>query len=171
MNDPTAVTRPVGASDPGSLQNLNDLILPVAIPWWPPAPGWYVLAALALTALAWLALRASRKWRQNRYRRAALRELNRIRTGIKPAGALPELLKRTALSAWPRADVASLCGEDWHRFLDESANMKRFRSGQGAELERLAYAADTGHGLSQAQLGTLFDATECWLKQHRVGKG
>ena len=41
-------------NDPGSLQNLNDIVVPGPVAWWPPAPGWYVLAAFALAGLAWL---------------------------------------------------------------------------------------------------------------------
>ena len=48
-------------SDPGNLQNLNDIVLPVPAHWWPPAPGWYVLAGLLLAVLALLALRWLRR--------------------------------------------------------------------------------------------------------------
>ncbi|MBN8910366.1 MAG: DUF4381 family protein, partial [Rhodospirillales bacterium] len=50
------------------------------------------------------------RWRRNRYRRAALRELGRLpRTGnVVPA--LAALLKRTALAAFPRERVAALTG-------------------------------------------------------------
>ena len=33
-------------NDPGSLQNLNDIVLPAPVPWWPLAPGWWVLIGL-----------------------------------------------------------------------------------------------------------------------------
>ena len=37
--------------DPGSLQNLNDIVAPAPVAWWPPAPGWWMLAALLATLL------------------------------------------------------------------------------------------------------------------------
>ena len=40
-------------SDPGSLQNLHDIVVPGPAAWWPPAPGWYVLAAVALSVGEW----------------------------------------------------------------------------------------------------------------------
>ena len=60
-------------SDPGSLQNLNDIVLPDAVAWWPPAPGWYAVLAVLLALLLWLSFRALRAWRRNIYRRQALR--------------------------------------------------------------------------------------------------
>ena len=41
-------------NDPGSLQNLNDIVMPAPVGLWPPAPGWYVVFAVGL-ALAVLA--------------------------------------------------------------------------------------------------------------------
>lgn len=157
-----------GMDDPGSLQNLNDIVMPAAVPWWPPAPGWYVLAMIVLLLVSWLGLRAIRHWNGNRYRREALRELQRIRSATQAAPELPVLLKRTALSAWPRTEVAALSSADWHRFLDQSASMARFCSGQGETLDRLSYAASGRHGLSEADLNAVFEAAETWLRKHRV---
>lgn len=168
MTPGTAAGDTPATGDPGSLQNLNDIVMPAAVPWWPPAPGWYLLAAVGLLVLAWLGFRAFRNWRLNRYRRAALAELQGIRGGGGRAVELPELLKRTALSAWPRTEVASLYGEAWHRFLDDSAGTDRFCTGQGNVLEQLAYAAGGEPELSPSQLNDVFDAAEFWLKHHRV---
>jgi len=49
---------------------LRDIHLPEPVGWWPPAPGWWALLALALAGAAawgWLAWR-----RRTRVRRAAL---------------------------------------------------------------------------------------------------
>jgi hypothetical protein len=152
--------------DTGSLQLLNDIVTPPAVPWWPPAPGWYVLGALVLLAAAWLAVRYFLKWRRNRYRREALEELARMRSDLSAARALPALLKRAALSAWPRREVAQLSGAEWRRFLDDSAGMDRFSGETGDILERLAYAGKADHACTAEQLRMVFDAAESWLKQH-----
>ena len=58
------------AMDP--LAQLRDIHQPGMIETWPPAPGWWLLAALAVAALTALIVRAFRHWRANRYRREAI---------------------------------------------------------------------------------------------------
>jgi hypothetical protein len=155
-------------NDGGSLQNLNDIVVPGAVGWWPLAPGWYVLAAFALIALLVLAVSQWRRWRQNRYRRQARMELSSIRRSASGESLrrLPALLKRTALSAWPREKVASLNGRAWHRFLDDSAGMDHFCSGAGDILDQLAYAAAGARLPADPEQKQVLDAAELWLKQH-----
>ena len=95
-------------NDAGSLQNLNDIVLPVPVPWWPPAPGWYILAAMLLTLLVVLALRGWRRWRRNAYRRRSLDRVASMRAGRGEIGDLPAVLKQAALCVWPRRQVAAL---------------------------------------------------------------
>jgi hypothetical protein len=153
--------------DTASLQNLHDIVVPGPLGWWPPAPGWYVVLIIAAGALLVLTWNAWRRWRRNRYRGEALRELARIgRTG--DLRELPVLLKRAALSAWPRESVAGLAGADWHRFLDESANTDRFGSGAGEVLERLAYASGSDRPPSEREAAAVLDAARFWLKRHRA---
>ena len=45
--------------DPASLENLRDIAVPPPVPWWPPAPGWWVLGLLALLVLIYLGLRTT----------------------------------------------------------------------------------------------------------------
>jgi hypothetical protein len=157
-------------SDPASLQNLHDIVVPPPVAWWPPAPGWYAVVAVGLAALALLAYHSWKRWRRNRYRGEALRELGRLRETKRQADLrqLPVLLKRAALSAWPRNDVAALVGEDWHRFLDESGQMDCFTSGVGDTLDCLAYASGSASLPTPDQATAALDAAEQWLKQHRV---
>lgn len=157
-------------SDPTSLQNLHDIVVPPPVPWWPPAPGWYAVVAVGLAALLLLAYQSWKRWRRNRYRGEALRELRRLRAAQAEdeLRQLPVLLKRAALSAWPRNKVAALVGADWHRFLDDSAQMDRFASEVGDTLDRLAYARGSGSLPSPEQAKAALDAAEHWLKQHRA---
>jgi hypothetical protein len=157
--------------DSANLQNLHDIVVPGPVAWWPPAPGWYVAAALVLLVLAWLGWNRWRSWNRNRYRREALQSLAKIRamdTG-EVAQALPELLKRAALTAWPRDEVAALTGESWHRFLDRTGGIDRFGAGAGRALERLAYGGSDS--LGRDELLDLYGAAEQWLRQHRAPGG
>jgi hypothetical protein len=103
--------------DATSLERLHDLAVPPPVPWWPPAPGWYVvLAIVALAAIVWVVRRWFR-WRANAYRRAALRELQSAHT----VPAISEVLRRTALSIAPRSTVAELTGAKWPHWLAETS--------------------------------------------------
>lgn len=149
--------------DPASLQNLHDMVLPPAVPLWPPAPGWYWVVGALLLALAWLMGQAICRYRANAYRRAALTELARLRDDNLTA--LPALLKRTALAAFPRSRVAGLSGPAWWQFLDDSAGTTGFSDGAGLLLDRLAY--DPGGTLDPDERERLLAATQRWLSQHR----
>lgn len=92
-----------------SLDRLNDIVLPPEVPWWPLAPGWYVLLTLCLIAACWLAWGWWKTWQANRYRRIALQEL----AVTDDPTAIAELLRRTALVIAPREQIASLTGGRW----------------------------------------------------------
>lgn len=154
-------------NDPGSLQNLNDIVLPEAVALWPPAPGWYVVIAVLLVLLTWGLFRVLKAWRKDTYRREAKRELASILAGGEASAAqIPPLLKRAALAAWPRQDVAGLNGPAWHAFLDRTAATDRFCAGAGDVLDRLSYGASGGYTASEADIETLGAAAEHWLKHH-----
>jgi hypothetical protein len=143
----------------GSLQNLNPIVMPDPVGWWPLAPGLQVLLAVLALGMGVLAWRRWLAWRDDRYRREALREL----ASMTDLALLPSLLKRAALSAYPRERVAALHGADWHRFLDESAGLDRFATGCGATLDRLAYG---GGAADEADAQALRDAARAWLQRH-----
>ena len=88
------------------LDKLHDFYQPPPPSWRPQTIGWYVVFAIAALLLLWLVVHLMRRWIANRYRREAMREL----VSANPE-QLSELLKRTALSAWPREKVAALSGE------------------------------------------------------------
>src|SRR4029079_4220343 len=90
---------------------LRDTHLPGLIAWWPPAPGWWLLAALALAGLAAFAL----YYRSGRHRRAALRVTAKVRAaleqGAEPVECLQRVsttLRRFAMTTADQQSVASL---------------------------------------------------------------
>jgi hypothetical protein len=159
-------------NDPASLARLHDIIVPAPIaPWWPLAPGWYLLAGL-LVLLAGLGLwRMLRRRQARRYRVEALSELHALRR--RPAdpreavAGILVLLKRTALAAYPRVQVASLNGAAWWRFLDLSGGKTRFADGLGDFAERLVYGQQGIDETSKRDLKHLYRAAGQWIKRHR----
>lgn len=150
-----------------ALGQLRDIHLPARIGWWPPAPGWWLLAALVLLLVAGLLVwRAHRK--RNAWRRFALAELARLRTLNAPprdvVSALSVLLRRVAISRFPREQVAALNGEAWLAFLDSSsAKAVGFQSANGRVLTSAPYRADAM--IPSNALPALLALSERWLKQ------
>ena len=155
-------------NDPGSLQQLNDIVMPGPVGVWPPAPGWYAVIAVVLALVLWAGFRALKARRRDAYRREAMAELDRIRAqGQGAAHLVPELLKRTALSAWPREEVADLNGPAWHAFLDQTGATQDFASGMGRVLDKLSYAGRGSPGPSDAEFEQLCRAAGAWIEKHR----
>ena len=154
------------AADPGSLERLHDIAVPPPAPWFPPAPAWYVLAALVGGAVAVLLVQSVARRARNRYRRAGLSELATLEASPDRADTLPalaELLKRVALAGFPRDQVASLSGAEWLRFLDRTGRTADFVRGPGACLLRVYDARAAG------ATPELYRAVRHWIKHHRTG--
>ncbi|WP_428563818.1 MAG: DUF4381 domain-containing protein [Solidesulfovibrio sp. DCME] len=158
------------------LQNLHDIVVPTPVPWLPPAPGWYALGLTALLFLVWGGVVAYRRWRRNAYRRQALAELAGLTSGLATDTAahlllprLSELLKRTALAAYGRAQAASLSGQPWLDFLDSRYGRPLFAGENGRLLLLGPYAPETQlAGISPAQVRNLCQAVRAWLAGHRA---
>ena len=43
------------STDPTSLEHLFDIVTPPPVPWWPPAPGWVVVAGIICVLAVWMA--------------------------------------------------------------------------------------------------------------------
>ncbi len=118
---------------------LRDIHLPVEPSWWPPAPGWWLLAALVALALAYLGRSALRHRRERRWRGRVQAEVERIAAthAARPdparlAAELSGLLRRASLLLEPHA--AALAGEAWLGFLDARVGGEDFSRGVGRVL-------------------------------------
>ena len=160
-------------TDPASLHNLQDILEPAAVSFWPPAPGIWLLLTLAVlwtgVCLALLLLRR----RKNLYRRIAVRELADIRRNmqheerIQSIMAIADLLKRVALTAFAREKVASLNGQKWLDFLDETIGSNLFSASSGQLLSEMVYQpSGRVQTISETQLKDLFLQAEVWIKKH-----
>jgi len=149
------------------LSQLRDIHLPERVSWWPPAPGWWLPATFGVLLLA-LALYLVRRPRQNRWRRAALAQWQRLRAdwttgdidGATAARELSVLLRRVALARFPRHQVAALSGEAWLAFLDSAVpEQPLFSSGPGRALLEAPYAVQ-----AEVDAEALFEACGRWLQ-------
>lgn len=151
------------------LAQLNPLREPAAIGWWPLAPGWWLLIALVLIAAGVLAWRLTLRYRRNAYRRQAIAELQAIRSRWESDGddslcltQTNALLKAVALHAFPRRDIASVSGEQWRDFLNNSS------SGTNGQFEIGALQAQYQPSADVADVGAHLDHSDQWCRNHRV---
>lgn len=134
-----------------SREGMHDLLLTPPVSLWPATPAWRMLGALLLALLLWLAWRG---WRRDACRREALHALD---TAHSPA-AVAALLKRTALAAWPRAEVAALSGAGWAGFLRRTAPRARLTESAARNLSVLATAPALAEGVKAA--------ARPWVRHH-----
>ncbi len=130
---------------------LRDLHLPDPIGWWPLAPGWWVLIALAIIMLGYLALRSFRHWKFNAPRRYAIQQLARVEASYQSHGnvvklghEVSELIRRAMLAYAPRHEVAGLSGEAWLQWLDRDLPVPYFHTEGGKSLLALPYRDPNG---------------------------
>ena len=156
------------------------------VPWWPPGPGWWALAAglILLTWLAWqwratLRLRipipvitlGDWRWDAARQLRGLRRQVKRDELGLKEAaGSVSELLRRVAMARLGRAACAGLTGTDWLAWLAAN-DPNRFEWDQyGPLLLSAPYAPPKGQGPAgdrRADLIALIDAAHAWVASEK----
>jgi hypothetical protein len=159
LADTQTITDPVAG--------LIDIPLPPEVNLWPATwPARIAIALLLIVAIVgtWKFVRHRRA---NRYRREALAELKQItRMASQPiATQLTLLVRRTALAAFPREEVASLSGEAWLAFLDRSLDGTEFSAGAGRLLASAPYAPIPP---GEHQLADLVELTRRWIRRHHV---
>ncbi len=143
-----------------------EVVAPSAISWLPQTPGWVVVAAILLVWGSYRASLAIRHWYRNRYRQEAQTLLQRLPSqdinGL--VANVNRLLKLTALSAFPREQVASLCGACWPQFLNSRCAEPVFDDEQCTLLASATYAQAS---LNSEQARQLLQASATWVETHR----
>ncbi len=161
----------MASPDPASLANLHDIVVPEVVAWWPLAPAWYVIAVVVLIVSVWFTARSVRRWHRNAYRRDALTQLQQLKATISPEtaatvlGELATLMRRVALTVYPRSQIAGLTGDAWMNFLNESAATSQFTNDNGRRLMSATYESHVSVATSDAE--ELADLVAQWVTQHR----
>lgn len=151
-----------------AIRGIAEVLPPEPVSWIPATTGWRLLGAAILLWVIYQGYRRYRAWRRDRYRRLALRELDRLRA-LPPALALTQIarmLKSTALAAFPRTEVARLSGQRWLDWLQSATETPVFSERSGALLSDSQYRATPD--VDRETLLRLARDCEAWIRQHRV---
>ena len=144
--------------------DLHDILSAPPPAFWPPAPGWWLVALLLLGALSVSVWRLTIAWRRRRRLTRILSELDALET--KPpeqvAAQISVLLRRIALMCFSRSEVAPLTGIAWLDFLDRTGGNQAFSSGAGTVLATAPYAS--AHMQTDFDKDALITLARHWIK-------
>ena len=153
--------------NPDLASQLRDIHAAPAVSWWPPAPGWWVLALLLLVLLIWLGRRLLARIRVHQRRKQMLSWVDHLNANIDPQrnpqaylSTLNRIFKLVALGAFPGQNCAALAGQDWVDFL--TANMKNSHSAESLNV----LASGPYDPAPQFDPDTMSELTRFWIKQH-----
>lgn len=148
---------------------LTDIPLPAPLSLWPQTWASRIVIVLLIAGLIAATWWVVRRWHADRYRRAALAELDQIlhSRGAAPstADAMALLVRRTALAIFPREIIAPLTGSAWLNFLDRTYGGNEFSCGVGSVLARAPYAPQP---ITAGDVGPLADLVRHWIRTHHV---
>ncbi|WP_027524903.1 DUF4381 domain-containing protein [Bradyrhizobium sp. Ec3.3] len=159
---------PSTTADP--VAGLIDFPLPREVSLWPQTWEARLAIVLLLAAIVAGVWRFVHLRRVNRYRREALAELDRIEHARNSGASellskLTVLVRRTALAAFPREQVAPLVGPAWLSFLDRSYGGEEFSDGVGRLLASGPYRQSPP---DDAELRSLLRLVRHWIGGHHA---
>jgi len=107
------------------LRDIHDLD---SVPWWPPAPGWWVVFGLVALLLLAAGLRYWIRYSgiMPGWRGDARRQLRALQKALRQeqprdvAGRLSTLMRRIAMARSGRREAAGLSGDNWLNWLEEN---------------------------------------------------
>ncbi len=153
--------------NPDLLSQLKDIHAAPAVPWWPPAPGWWALALLLMAMLFWLGRRVVARYRVYQRRKQMLGWVDHLNASVDPGrdpqaylSTLNRIFKLVALRAFPASQCAALAGEDWSDFLTN--NMKKARL-----VESLSVLASGPYEPApKFDPDVMSELTRFWIRRH-----
>lgn len=153
-----------------AIQGIVEIQLPEAVSLWPQTPGWWVLLVVLLSWLLSRLLQSLQRYWRNRYRRMAIAQLLLIQQQVSAGNnavlrQVPELIKATALQAYPRHQIANLYGHSWEAFLDSSYPGPSFKEHFPGQLYAMSY--DSPDLLPRPVNDQWWSQLQLWILTHQ----
>ncbi|WP_139685198.1 DUF4381 family protein [Vibrio tasmaniensis] len=149
-------------------KNMAAVKEPEALSILPLATGWQLLAVALLVYLICRVWRVIIRYRRNRYRRAALKDLKMFIPIYPESAELFSLMK--SVSVVVESSTASLQGDDFLQWLDDYLpnDEMKFDDEIGQLWQQSCF--DPKCHLTNKQWGDLCHRCECWLRHHPLAK-
>lgn len=166
MNQPQV--QPNTTAPAAQTLQLQDIHLPPEPGFWPPAPGWWLLAVIVIVALFFVTEKALTVLARRREQKQIEQTLQRLKEALhsdNPQDAITDInifLRKMALSHFPHQEVAGLTGQAWLEFLDRSGNTRDFTQGPGVVLAEGPYRPALPE---QFDPDALIRSVENWVRQ------
>lgn len=127
---------------PDLLQQLKDIHMPADPLWWPPAPGWWLLAAAIVVGCVLGIRQVARYYRRRRPIKRARRLYHALHARLQEGEIAPqayvhesnELLKRLLIHGLGLSAARPATDDAWLRILDEQYGGAEFSAGPGQIL-------------------------------------
>ena len=152
---------------PAPTLQLKDIHIPGLPEFWPPAPGWWLVAIVTLALLIWAGFALRRYLQLRRQREQVLALLTQLEQAFEPEqaahhlGQISILLRRVALTRFPRQQVAALTGANWLKFLDETGGNGQFSNGPGEILASGPYQSHI-----EVEINQLLPLVRNWVRKN-----
>ncbi|MEM8498924.1 MAG: DUF4381 domain-containing protein [Pseudomonadota bacterium] len=162
-----------------TIRGIEEIVFPPAVSWLPSTPAWKLLGMVLFVLIIIFLFKAAKTWRRNEYRRNAVRRIAEMRANVRSIedgywqqlSELPAVMKITALHAYPRELIASLSGQSWLDFLNESSGGHEFNESAADILAKLAYKPHAHQPFSLNDAENLLDVCDYWIRQHQAPIG
>lgn len=168
MADPVTPTAAVEIYGSDRMWGLKELPLPDPVAWTPQTLGWLIVALVLLGVAIWYLWQLWQRYQSRAYSREGLKKLAQMKSDPSMLSDLPFLLRKSALQAAQRGDVAALRGADWAAWLNASAGSALFDIGDVDALDLLAYGPSRADAITPDQRNGLIEKSQTWMRTHRV---
>ena len=152
------------------MDQYGKLIEPAPVPFSFGAPGWYVLGALCVLAVLFIAWLLWHHYQKNKYRKYALQWLNVKEQELSSTGnynalvyETTMLVKRIAMSKYGRGNVAGKRGHEFTAYINSVWKSKAFNESDEVLFTSNIYNTEN----IEKQKAELFvNKTKQWIKKH-----